>query len=59
MKEKEDLKEEDECNGPQSWSEVASFNQNVSLKDVSLQLELCEAFYLSHALGENLIDFRL
>jgi len=50
-KEKEDSKEEDESNGPQSWSEVASFNQNVSLKDVSLQLELCEAFYLSHALG--------
>lgn len=44
-------KEKSESDGPQSWSEVASFNQNVSLSDVSLQLELCEAFYLSHALG--------
>jgi len=37
--------------GPQNWSEVASFNQKVSLKDVSLHLELCEAFYLSFAIG--------
>ena len=48
-----------EGEGPQNWSEVASFNQKVSLKDVSLHLELCEAFYLSFAIGENCINCNL
>jgi len=47
-------KDDDESStddGPTSWAQVAKYNQTVSTSDICLELDLCEAFYLSYALG--------
>jgi len=36
---------------PTCWAQVAKYNQKVSTTDICLELELCEAFYLSYVIG--------